>query len=175
MAENNKLLTLDDFRTDKYSELILLDYIVFTLSFVSTETERPELKDLCKYVLPVYAAHWQKIGIFLNIQPGQLNVIKLLHAHGCCVDLFIKWLEGKDNVTWEKIFEAIDLFTVLFSTGSVATTTDMPAITGKSHVLYPLSALVLDSGYLFEISAWNALVLPQLAKIRQKSSDFDVQ
>ena len=125
---------------------------MFTLSFVSIGSERPELKDLCRYVLPLYAAHWQKIGIFLNIQPGQLDVIKFNNptdAHGCCIGLFNKWLEGEDNVTWEKMFEAIDLFTVSFSTGSVATTTNTTAITSKSYVLYPLSALVLNSGYFF--------------------------
>ena len=32
MAENNNSLTLDDFRSDKYSELPLLDYVVFTIT-----------------------------------------------------------------------------------------------------------------------------------------------
>ena len=86
------------------------------------ETERPELKDLCRYVLPLYAAHWKKIGIFLGIQPGQLEVIKLdnpADTNGCCMDLFIKWLEGTENVTWEKMLEAIDEATHSFSIGNV--------------------------------------------------------
>ena len=39
------------------------------------------------------------------------------------MDLFIKWLQGTDDVTWEKMFEAIDLATVSFSIDSVGTTT----------------------------------------------------
>ena len=80
---------------------------------------------MCRYVLPLYAAHWQEIGIFLNIQQGQLDVIKSNNpadANGCCRNLFSKWLEHDDNGTWENIFEAIDLFTKSFSTGSAATT-----------------------------------------------------
>ena len=43
-------------------------------------------------------------------------------ANGCCIDLFGKWLQGTDNVTWKKMFEAIDLATVSFSIDSVTTT-----------------------------------------------------
>ena len=79
---------------------------------------------MCKYVLPSYAAHWQEIGIFLNIKQGELEMIKSdnpANAKKCCIDLFMKWLHGKDNVTWEKMFEAIDLATVSFSIDSVTT------------------------------------------------------
>ena len=82
--------------------------------------------DLCRCVLPQYAAHWKKIGIFLGIQPGQLAVIQSNNpadANGCCTDLFIKWLEGVGNVTWEKMFEAIDQATISFSIDSTATLT----------------------------------------------------
>ena len=133
MAENNNSLTLDDFRSDKYSELPLLDYVVsnyFVTSFI--ETEHPELRDLCKYVLPLYAAHWKKIGIFLNIKLGQLQVIQSdnpTDANGCCIDLFGKWLQGTDDVTWKKMFEAIDEATVSFSIDSVGTTTTTTTVT----------------------------------------------
>ena len=90
------------------------------------ETERPELRDLCRYVLPLYAAHWKKIGIFLGIQLGQLEVIKSNNpsdTDGCCVELFGKWLQGTENVTWEKMFEAINLASVSFSFESTGITT----------------------------------------------------
>ena len=51
------------------------------------------------------------IGIFLGIPLAQLEVIKKdnpADTNGCCTDLFIKWLEGTENITWEKIIEAID-------------------------------------------------------------------
>ena len=80
---------------------------------------------MCKYVLPLYAAKWKRIGIFLGIQPGQLEIIKSNNpadTEGCCVDLFIKWLEGTENVTWEKMFEVIDQLSI-DSTGTVTATT----------------------------------------------------
>ena len=86
--------------------------------------DHPDLKDLCKFVLPRYAAHWKKIGIFLGIQPGQLAVIQSNNpadANGCCTDLFIKWLESVENTTWEKMFEAIDQAIMSFSVDSTAT------------------------------------------------------
>ena len=126
MAENNTSLSLDDFRSNKYSEYQLQSLIlIIKFSFLLTENRRPDIKDLCRYVLPLYAAHWKEIGIFLGIQPGQLDVIKSnnpVDANGCCIDLFGKWLQGTDNVTWEKMFEVIDLITVSFCIGNTAAT-----------------------------------------------------
>ena len=89
------------------------------------ETQRPELRDLCRYVLPPYAAHWWEIGIFLNIEPGQLEVIKQdnpADSNRCCSVLFMKWLRGTENASWEKMFEAIDQATVSFAINNVVTT-----------------------------------------------------
>ena len=97
------------------------------------EAERPELRDLCRHVLPLYAAHWWEIGIFLSIKPSQLEVIKADHpsdANRCCSVLFIRWLQGTENITWEKMFEAIDVATISFSFESTATVTT-PAATSK--------------------------------------------
>ena len=99
---------------------------MYLLFLPCIEAGRPNIKDLCRCVLPQYAAHWKKIGIFLGIQPGQLAVIQLnnpANANGCCTDLFIKWLEGVENVTWENMFEAINQATISFSIDSTATLT----------------------------------------------------
>ena len=69
------------------------------------------------------------IGIFLDIPSAQLDVIKLNNpndANGCCTDLFTKWLQGTENVTWEKMIEAIHQATLSLSIDS----TTIP-ITGK--------------------------------------------
>ena len=90
------------------------------------ETKRPELKDLCKHVLPLYAAQWRMIGIILGMQSGQLEVIKADYPNNaveCCTNLFIKWLQGNENVTWEKMFEAIDFVTSSLSFGNTGITT----------------------------------------------------
>ena len=116
--------------TVSYFYWIVSCSIMYIFPFI--ETERPELRDLCKYVLPSYAAHWQKIGIFLNFKPWQLDVIKLDNpsdAKQCCYDMFIEWLRRTDNITWEKMFEAIDQATASFSIGNVATTTTTTTVT----------------------------------------------
>ena len=125
--------------TVSYFYWIISCSIIKLLSFI--ETKRPELRDLCKYVLPLYAAHWQKIGVFLDIKLEQFKLIKfdnLADAKLCCHDMFIKWLQGTDNVTWEKMFGAIDLATVSFSIDSVPTTTTTVAI---SKLYEPCSAI----------------------------------
>ena len=98
-------------------------YIVVFIIII--EAECPDLKDIYKYVLPLYAAHWWEIGIFLNIKPGQLEVIKSdnpTNANRCCGVVFCKWLQGTKDVTWEKMFEAIDEATVSFSIDVAAAT-----------------------------------------------------
>jgi len=110
-------------RNHAYSSYYLLCSYFMFIFCIYIETKRPELRDLCRYVLPLYAAHWWEIGIFLNINQGQLEVIRLnkpANANGCCSALFDKWLQGTDNATWEKMFEAIDLAVVSFSINNVA-------------------------------------------------------
>ena len=99
--------------------IIAYTYFCILLS----ETECPDLKDLCTYVLPLYAAQWKKIGIFLGMQSGRLDVIKANNpnnADGCCIDLFTEWLQCEKYPTWGKMFKVIDL---LFDKTSVITGT----------------------------------------------------
>ena len=43
-------------------------------SFIGTD--RPTLKDLYKHVTPCFAADWEDIGVYLDIEIGHLKVIK---------------------------------------------------------------------------------------------------
>ena len=83
-------------------------------------TDKPKLKDLQKYVTPNYAALWEDIGINLDIELPQLEVIKRDNpgnTSGCCKDLWKKWLNANSDSTWEMLFAAIDS-AVLLTTGS---------------------------------------------------------
>ena len=74
-------------------------------------SDRPKLKDLYKHVTPCYAAHWEDIGVYLDIELGHLKIIKRDNpgdSSGCCKDLWKKWLEADLDATWEKLFTAID-------------------------------------------------------------------
>ena len=77
----------------------------------SVGTDRPKLKDLYKLVTPCYAAQWEDIGVYLDIEPGHLSIIRANHpgdVEGCCKDLWKKWLELDPDATWDKLFAAID-------------------------------------------------------------------
>ena len=63
---------------------------------------------------PYYAAHWMRIGIFLNIHPGALKIIEkdcLGDCQKCCDSMLAKWLEVDDTATWEKLVHSINLAT----------------------------------------------------------------
>ena len=69
------------------------------------------MKDLYKHVTPCYAAHWEDIGVYLDIELGHLETIRADHpgdASGCCKDLWKKWLKLDCDATWDKLFTAID-------------------------------------------------------------------
>ena len=87
-------------------------------------SDRPKLKDLYKHATPCYAAHWEDIGVYLDIELGRLNIIKADHpgdTSGCCKDLWKKWLELDPDATWEKLFTAIDDCTVSSASSSTGT------------------------------------------------------
>ena len=46
------------------------------MQYCAPGNERPKLKDLHKHVTPCYAAYWEDIGVYLDIQIGHLQVIK---------------------------------------------------------------------------------------------------
>ena len=74
-------------------------------------SDRPKLKDLYKHVTPYYAAHWEDIGVHLDIELGHLKTIRADHpgdVTGCCKHLWEVWLELDCNATWDKLFAAID-------------------------------------------------------------------
>ena len=55
----------------------------------------PKLPDLYS-VTPCYAAYWEHIGVYLNIEQGRLETIRADHpsdASRCCKDLWKKWLK----------------------------------------------------------------------------------
>ena len=82
------------------------------------------MKDLYKHVTPCYAAQWEDIGVYLDIELGHLKTIKADHpgdTSGCCKDLWKKWLELDPNATWEKLFTAIDDCTAASSSTATGT------------------------------------------------------
>ena len=92
------------------------------LYYTTLGAKRPKLKDLFTCITPRYAAHWENIGIYLDIEVGYLETIKADHpgdTSACCKKLWKKWLKIDTDATWEKLFTAIDsaVPSILSSTG----------------------------------------------------------
>jgi len=83
---------------------------LFTLLFANIGKSRPKLKDLYKHITPLYPAHWKDIGIYLDMEVEQLQIIQADHPNDSsksCKVLWEKWLEYNSDATWEKLFGAI--------------------------------------------------------------------
>ena len=80
---------------------------------------RPELKHLHNLVSPNYAATWRKIGHYLGLEDGQLDIIDHDHYHraeDCCDTVLEQWLDTDTTATWDKVIKAIESPVVLWST-----------------------------------------------------------
>lgn len=79
--------------------------------------ERPSLKDICGFVTPLFAPHWKKIGLFLDLSDATLKIIEANNpksVEDCCNAVFQKWLELTPDATWRKIFSVIESPVFLF-------------------------------------------------------------
>jgi len=74
------------------------------------ESKQPTIGELSEKIIPKYAARWRSIGIGLQISTETLEIIKYNNpnnAIGCCMDMFIKWLEIDNTATWERLKEIL--------------------------------------------------------------------
>ena len=77
-----------------------------------TETDRPTLDELSKYITPRYAVQWKDVGRLLNIEPMLLEIISdenRSNARKCCDVLWSKWLDADPDATWKQLFTATKL------------------------------------------------------------------
>ena len=84
------------------------NYVIFLLTHVGLT--KPALKDLCNFVTLEYGVHWKKIGTFLQLHKGVLDMIeKDYHkTEDCCNNMWQEWLDNDKNASWGKLFEVID-------------------------------------------------------------------
>ena len=71
----------------------------------------PTLKELCKEITPEYAAHWKRIGVFLDIRYGVLDTIEseyFRNCRECCDRMLATWLDVDVNASWRKLNSALD-------------------------------------------------------------------
>ena len=76
----------------------------------STETEKPTMKDLNRYVTRKYASDWLEIGIELGLDLDVLNIIESdnpLKCVACLRNTLDKWLKFYTDATWKTLEIAI--------------------------------------------------------------------
>ena len=78
---------------------------------ISTENERPTMRDLNRYVTRKYASDWEEIGIELGLDFHELKIVKKdnpLESVACLRETLNKWLElNTDDATWKTLEIAI--------------------------------------------------------------------
>ena len=77
-----------------------------------TENSRPTLKELYEKFTPSYAAHWKRIGVFLDVPNGVLDAIEsefFGDCQECCDRMVAKWLDVDVMASWKKLQNAVNL------------------------------------------------------------------
>ena len=80
--------------------------------YTCTGNSRPTLRELYEKITPHVAAHWRRIGIFLDIIPGELDIIEsdyFGNCTECCNRMLAKWLDVDTSASWEKLKDSIKL------------------------------------------------------------------
>jgi len=68
------------------------------------------MKDLNRYVVSKYATEWKDIGIELDVDIDELNIIEKDHpgqSKTCFQKTLEKWLKGTPNATWRTMEVAL--------------------------------------------------------------------
>jgi len=77
--------------------------------FFSVGLERPQLHELHKKIVPVYAAKWEDLGKGIGLSPHELDIISENHSYHprrseeCCKAVLKKWIEKDLEASWNKI------------------------------------------------------------------------
>ena len=84
----------------------------------------PELSDLCKNVIPIYAARWRDLGTELKIPNHHLDIIQTnnanhpSHSERCCREMLVRWMQITPKPTWNELQKAIDDLPLISHDGS---------------------------------------------------------
>ena len=79
--------------------------------FLSLVSERPTLKDLANFVVPLASARWYYLGIqlFDSQDIGKLQSMKKEYKtlEDRCTEMFSHWLDTEKNATWKNLIEGL--------------------------------------------------------------------
>ena len=78
--------------------------------FTVLEENTPEMKDLYRYVIKVFAPEWRDIGLELNLKTTALDIIAKdnpLNCTACFERTLDMWLKSTPHATWKILEVAI--------------------------------------------------------------------
>ena len=70
------------------------------------------MKDLNKHVIPLVATRWYDLGLELleTKHERELDIIETNYRNDvitCCRKMFRKWLETRDDASWDQLIQAV--------------------------------------------------------------------
>ena len=104
---------------------------------VTTGQGKPQIKELHKKIVPVWAAKWRELGEELGLSQHVLENISMNHAYHpqrseeCCKAVLKKWLDQDLTASWSKIDEATNSIS-----GAIAVHTGKGMYIYYRHFLY---------------------------------------
>ena len=84
-----------------------------------TEDERPDMRDVNRYIVEQQAAQWERLGLELGLKDYHIANISKDHPNRsvtCCSEMLQKWLHIDPSATWGKLDDAVKI--ILSSTTS---------------------------------------------------------
>ena len=70
---------------------------------------KPSMKDLANQVIPTVCPMWRDIGLQLNLELSDLNVIEADHPKSvkeCCTIMFDRWLKQDTKASWCRVLSS---------------------------------------------------------------------
>ena len=75
-----------------------------------TENKTPQMRDLYRYVIQLYATEWRVVGLELNLKTAKLNTISKdnpNNSEACFEKTLYTWLQSNPDATWRMLEVAI--------------------------------------------------------------------
>ena len=88
-----------------------------------TGDERPDMRDVNRYIVEQQAAQWERLGLELGLKDYHIANISKDHPNRsvtCCREMLQKWLHIDPSATWDKLDDAVKKIKSL-TTGSLST------------------------------------------------------
>ena len=77
---------------------------------ITTGDDKPDMRDLHRYVVQQHAAKWDRLGLELGLEQYHIAIIARDHPNMaviCCGKMLQKWLDIDPSASWRKLDDAV--------------------------------------------------------------------